>query len=88
MDIDETKVNILDQVNPVDQVDQLDQLDQNDKVDQLDQVIDEANDAFSYTKSGKFTSETHKIEVKNLPRHIGYDVSLSSLSHNDVLSLT
>ena len=37
---------------------------------------DETNDVFSYTKSGLFTSETHKIEIKNLPKHIGYDVSV------------
>ncbi len=27
-------------------------------------------DVYSYTKRGEFTSETYKIEIRNLPKHI------------------
>jgi len=49
--------------------------------EKIESVADESqiepkDDVYSYTKRGEFTSETFKIEVRNLPKHIGYDVSL------------
>ena len=41
--------------------------------------VSQTRDVFEYTRRGQFTSETFKIEIKNLPKHIGYDVSLDSI---------
>ena len=48
---------------------------QDEELETLTQ-IDTTNDAYFYTKRGEFTSEIFKVEVKNLPKHIGYNVRL------------
>ena len=51
----------------------------NEVKEETNDVKEVTNDVYSYTRSALFTSETHKIEIKNLPKHIGYDVSLKQL---------
>jgi hypothetical protein len=51
----------------------------NDKIDDkldINSNNETKDDVYSYTKRSEFTSETYKIEIRNLPKHIGYDVRL------------
>lgn len=48
----------------------------NDTKEDVDTSKSSSDDLYSYMKRGEFTSEIFKIEVKNLPKHIGYDASL------------
>lgn len=44
---------------------------------------DLAGEAYSYTRSGKFTSELYKIEINNLPRYMNFS-DLKKLFRNKV----
>ncbi|CAG2105280.1 unnamed protein product [Medioppia subpectinata] len=47
----------------------------------------ETKDVFSYTRRDEFTSETLKIEIRNLPKHVGYDTLKKLLKRLDLKPL-
>lgn len=49
------------------------------------EVTDKSNDPYAYLERSEFTSEKFKIEIRNLPKYYGFNVSL--LCHNYIPNL-